>query len=621
MLAYWAPPRDPDPAASLSRGPSAPIGRVRALPWIHAMLHAVLHAVLPVLLLAAVAGAQVRPADPDTLAALGSARASVQTLALPAAAGDVTLVPVVIDGEPVVLELFPSSVRAPGFRLLVQDETGALSEVEAPPPATVRGLVQGRPGSAVSGSLLDGALTAIVMLGAGDEAWAIQPLADVDSAAAPGEHLVFDSVDDLDLGFTCGAVARGDGAAAGPVPGGAPEGAADGGFAITLIAADADFEYYQANNSNVIQTTNDIENVIGNVATIYEFTAGITYQVGTVIVRTVANDPYDTTSSSGILNEFRDEWNANQTGVTRNVAHMFTGKDMNGSVIGIAWLDVNFCASPFSNPLSYGVSQSKFSANAASRTGLTAHELGHNWDCSHCDGIAGCKIMCSGIGGCEGLGAFGPTSTNSIWNKLGNTPCLNLPGGPSLASAAPAAIDAFYTGQITVTGTNLFGIEELVVDDGTGPVATSFTSSSATAFSFTPPEVTQLGDVTVQIETFQGTSNSISYAMTGSTPPKLIAPPLMATENPFDFTWLGEPGATAYLLVGAANATLPFKGSALLWPNFTLFVQTLDPLGLGGITVSPPPAAAGITVFSQILTLQAGEVLGTSDVDSSWIIF
>jgi len=572
------------------------------------------------LLLAAAARGQVRAADADVLSALGVGHATVQTLALPGEPSGAATVEVVLDGETVVLELAPTSVRAPGFTLLVQGADGAPREVEAPPPSTVRGLVRNRPDSAVSGSLEDGRLTALVLLEGGERAWSVQPLAPLDNGAAPGEHVVFDAADAVDLGVTCGTFAPGGGAPLGPAPA-LPEGPDGGDFSVTLIACDADFEYFESNNSSVNQTTNDIETVVNNVTTIYEFTAGITYQIGTIIVRTSPNDPYFTTNASGMLSEFRNEWNVNQTGVSRNVAHLFTGKDLSGSVIGIAWLDVNFCASPFSGPFHYGVSQSKFSANTASRTGLTAHELGHNWSASHCDGIPGCQIMCSGLGGCEGLGAFGPTSTNAIWNKLGGTPCLDQPGQPTLVAASPPAIDAFFTGMVTIEGSNLFGIEEVTLDDGTGPVSTSFTSTSASEFTIEPLAISQLGEVEVQIETLQGTSNTVTYEVTGATPPKLQAPSLMASGFPFTYTWLGEPAATSFLLVAGADATLPFQGFELLWPGFVLAVQPLDALGMGSLTVVPPPAAIGLTFYTQVLTQDGTGFLGTSTVESSWVVF
>jgi hypothetical protein len=85
--------------------------------------------------------------------------------------------------------------------------------------------------------------------------------------------------------------------------------------------------------------------------------------------------------------------------VQRDVAHLWTGRNMTGSTIGIAYLGV-ICGGS-----SYGVDQIRFSNNFNSRVALFAHELGHNWDASeHCNDDSECRIMCAGLGGCDGLG-------------------------------------------------------------------------------------------------------------------------------------------------------------------------------------------------------------------------
>src|SRR5678815_6030140 len=91
----------------------------------------------------------------------------------------------------------------------------------------------------------------------------------------------------------------------------------------------------------------------------------------------------------------------------------FTGKELDGSVIGIAQLSV-IC----NKSSAYGLSQSKWTTSMLYRAGLTAHEIGHNWSATHCDGIGDCSIMCSGIGGCSGdVNNFGASEKNQILAK------------------------------------------------------------------------------------------------------------------------------------------------------------------------------------------------------------
>ena len=86
---------------------------------------------------------------------------------------------------------------------------------------------------------------------------------------------------------------------------------------------------------------------------VYENELGISFQV--VLQNSYAgSDPYSgVTDPNSLLNEFRTVWNSQMTGVARDVAHLFTGRDLDGSVIGIAWIGV-VCNNP---AYAYGLSQ------------------------------------------------------------------------------------------------------------------------------------------------------------------------------------------------------------------------------------------------------------------------
>jgi hypothetical protein len=103
-------------------------------------------------------------------------------------------------------------------------------------------------------------------------------------------------------------------------------------------------------------------------------------------VWTTNTDPYTLTAAGGALEQFRATYNqsftsAGQTPPTRDIVHMFTGKDFDGPTIGIAFIGA-VCAQP---NFSYGISQSKFSAVGARRVAVTAHEMGHNFGAEHPD--------------------------------------------------------------------------------------------------------------------------------------------------------------------------------------------------------------------------------------------
>ena len=74
----------------------------------------------------------------------------------------------------------------------------------------------------------------------------------------------------------------------------------------------------------------------------YESEVGITHDLSYFLVRTsAADDPYASiTNSSSLLSQFGSWWNTNQQLIERDVAHLFTGKQLDGSVIGVAYLGV-----------------------------------------------------------------------------------------------------------------------------------------------------------------------------------------------------------------------------------------------------------------------------------------
>jgi hypothetical protein len=107
----------------------------------------------------------------------------------------------------------------------------------------------------------------------------------------------------------------------------------------------------------------------------------ITHEITTILVRASAYQPYTSTDYGTLLNQFRSEWSGNQAGFVRDVAHLFTGKELDGNIIGVAWLGA---VCNLSSGYGYGLAQSDYNGNFLCATDLSAHELGHNWNATHC---------------------------------------------------------------------------------------------------------------------------------------------------------------------------------------------------------------------------------------------
>jgi hypothetical protein len=321
-------------------------------------------------------------------------------LDVPQELGPHALIPVVVDGHEATMTLFRHSMRSSDFEVVLSDG----SRVDPPALHTYRGMLTGVRGSRVAASLHGGHLTALIRLG--DVIWAIQPAVEADPNADADLHVVY-RMDDVNQGdWSCGVVAGPEG----QVLGG--ETLAGGGTKIAEIAFDCDYEFFTANGQNVANTVANTETLLNGVETIYLNDVDIGYEITTILVRDNPSDPYTSSVPDTLLGQFRAEWKTNQAGVPRDIAHLLTGRNLQGGIIGIAFLSgvCNF-------NLEYGLSETTFTGSFPFRVALTAHEVGHNWSAQHCDGQPDCAIMCSGLGGCPGgVGKFSVIAKAQITN-------------------------------------------------------------------------------------------------------------------------------------------------------------------------------------------------------------
>lgn len=330
-----------------------------------------------------------------------------------------------LDGRSVTLELERVSLRAPGFRLLTPGADGSLQVVPAPAPETYRGRIRELPGSTAGGAIRDGRVTAAIALPDG-RTYFVQPVSELGAGGDPQLHAVY-----LDEAATAsGTCATTEHSVT--IEGGGSNSTLGTSLQIADLAFDSDYEMYMLNGSSVPATVSDLEAVLSAVNVVYERDCGIRHRLVQLIVRSSEPDPYTSTDPGDLLDELEDYWNTTQTGVARDVVHLMTGKNIDDSVIGIAAVGV-IC----NRSRAYGLSQSRFTSNMARRVALTAHELGHNWNADHCDGADPCNIMCSSLGGCDGIGLpnFEPEGATTIMNFAATRTCLETP----MLAVGPAA--------------------------------------------------------------------------------------------------------------------------------------------------------------------------------------
>ena len=336
---------------------------------------------------------------------------STQRIAVIGDPGDILFFSVDLGGELADITLEPHSVRSADFTVQSPDASGAMRVVPAPAPSTYRGVVEGMPDARVAAAVLDGRIEALILTD--DAQWAIEPLDVHQPGAAPDLHLVYRSADMIEPEGFCGVA---DGLAGQVDPAPAPTGGADA-LLICEVACDSDYEYFQLRGSSSA-VISGIEQVVNAAELIYERDVEVTFEIPIIVVRDAPFPTYGSTQADTLLGQFGNEWQRSFRSQRRDIAHLFTGKDLAGSTIGIAWLSV-IC----STSQGYGVDQMR-GISLSGRIGLFSHELGHNFSAQHCSG-SDCRIMCPGLGGCTGdISRFGSVSRSRIRSYARGRSCL-----------------------------------------------------------------------------------------------------------------------------------------------------------------------------------------------------
>ena len=542
---------------------------------------------------------RVQQAPPSLMRKFDAARGTLQELAVPLGFAEEARIPVQLGGAVHLLVLHPHDVRAHDFRLLVADATGT-HEVPAGPSVTWRGTVDGDAQTAVAAALVGGSIKALVRMPEGQGFWVIQPVHEVEPTAGNGLHVVYHHSDTANMPWQCGTVAPTPSAPQPPV----------GGTDVNLecqISCEADYFFFQRNNSSVSATQADITQVVNAMDVIYRTDVQIAYVIPTIIVWASA-DPYTSSDPATLLGQFQQQWNANRGNVVRDVAHLFTGRNLAGSTIGVAFLGtVCFTGA------AYGLSESLFTVNLGSRVGLTSHEVGHNWNATHCDAVSDCRIMCSGLGGCSSvLNSFGPTERAQIDAYKQSVTCLTQQlNVPIAINLTPTSVKSYNPQVVTLNGSGFTGTTSIQV--GGAPITTGFTVVSDTQLRFNPPVPTALGTVPVRVVNALGTSNQVALTYTGTTPSELTVPLAAIGGSSLTFNFGGSGNGLWFLLVSLSNTTAPLQGQPVLTGYSVLAAGALNGIGIGSHSVALPPAILnGITVYSQVLDVASATLTLTS---------
>ncbi len=426
-----------------------------------------------------------------------------------------------IDSYDVVLE--PRDLRAADYRAVETLEDGSTRELPAAPVNTFAGHLAGENGAVARFSIDDNALSGFVMVG-GDRLF-VEPLSTFSLAGGPTDYVVYRGSDirpEAEVG-ACDDTAAGQLQSAVDGVAGKVSDAQGNGLTVVRLATDADNEFVSQVGS--AQAANDqILSIMNQVDGVYEAEAGITFQI--VLQNSYASaDPYSpTTNSSDLLSEFRTVWNASHREVSRDTAHLWTGKDLDGSTIGLAYIGV-VCRAP---DHAYGLSQ--YNASVPQRYVLTAHELGHNLgachansDCNPNAGSAGVTIMNSIIGANFTFSEFSlgqiATHVANYGSCLGTvaTEPPSTPTGLSATAVAAKRVELRWNGS-SASGT------EVERSAAGSQVWIRVTTAAAGTSSYVDSGVTATTTYAYRVRATNNGGTSQYSAETSVTTPSLVAP-------------------------------------------------------------------------------------------------
>jgi hypothetical protein len=281
------------------------------------------------------------------------------------------------------LDLESNELLTPGARILVVGPDGTREESSS--IELYKGRLSGDPDSWVRVSVRQGALDG--MIWTRDEIYFLEPRSRFFDGAAPADTIAY-RLSDTDSEWGPGSCALDDPETLSQMEVGVGSGSADytglasglGGGGAVYDEADigivADYEYASEHGATA---ADDMLSVMNQVDGIYKADVGVTLRVATTVVYTTSADPFTSTADpQTLLNEFSSYKNTSSSPVYgRDLAHLFTGRDLSGSVIGIAWVGT-VCNDYYGS----GLSQD-FTTDNKSLVILTAHEMGHNFSAPH----------------------------------------------------------------------------------------------------------------------------------------------------------------------------------------------------------------------------------------------
>jgi hypothetical protein len=235
--------------------------------------------------------------------------------------------------------------------------------------------------------------------------------------------------------------------------------AAEGATLNLDLGAVADFEFSQTFGAN---TEAALLTRFNNIDGIYSEQLGVQITVTEIDIFDVDNDPFTTNVPSTLLDELANYRGATPAQDANGLTHLFTGRDLDGSTAGIAFLGAVCAQRTQFDTRSFGAGLSEGRRGAILDSLVAAHEIGHNFGAPH-DGEANTPcastpltfLMASNINGND---QFSACSIAEMQEEIASASCLTPLGPADLAlrlARPPQPAHANVSFNQTATVTNL----------------------------------------------------------------------------------------------------------------------------------------------------------------------
>ena len=272
------------------------------------------------------------------------------------------------------------------------------------------------------------------------------------------------------------------------------------------IAFVADFEFRALHGA---QTSQQLLSRINALDGIFSEQVGVAILPSEVRVFETPVDPFVATNAEQLLNEFATFRESDATIRAAGLAHLFTGRDLDGNTLGIAYLD-SLCEAFGGSGVTSGSA-----ANLSEDTLVAAHEIGHNFGAYH-DGEAGspCSHVANGFlmwPSLNGNDQFSQCSLNTMRPRIDAAACITPSRlGDVTVSVAPTiegrnrepfdiVIDVGSIGTDAVNDVVLSSpVAPLVVESATTPVGSCSIASGALSCQLGTIPVSETRRVTVR---------------------------------------------------------------------------------------------------------------------------